>query len=85
VSFFISKKRGSVFHILQSGGIGRLIFGIEVRAGLARLLDPPQRGASLIAVSCRRQRNAYGCPAVARIDVNPAVVVEDRAFDNRQA
>ena len=39
----------------------------------------------LIAVNRRRQRNAYGCPAVARIDVNPAVVVEDRALDNGQA
>ena len=41
--------------------------------------------ASLIAVSRRWQRNAHGCPGVARIDVNPAVVIEDRAFDNRQA
>src|SRR5215470_6655206 len=52
----------------------------HLQVGLRR---PSGRGSdALVAVNRRRQRNAHGCPAVARIDVNTAVVIEDRAFDN---
>src|SRR5205823_14935200 len=96
-SFFIQKTRAHLnvqqarvdrlLRRMMPGNLRRrhLILASRSEADWRDCPDLPQRGYCLIAVSRRRQRNAHGCPAVARIDVNPSVVVENRAFDNRQA